>query len=206
MNGLRAVGLLIIMTVLTGVIYPLVVTVYAQLFFPYRANGSILFKGGQPIETHLRAQLPFPKREILEPIGSRLIAQKFTSPRYFWPRPSAVDYNPLHSGGSRLGPTSSLLAKQVEERRTFWTKTHPSTEETIPEDLLFASASGLDPHISEAAALYQLPRIAAARGWNEAMTTSAKALIESFIEHNPKVFPGEPGVNVLLLNLSLDKL
>ncbi len=182
----RAMLLLLWLALLTGLIYPLFMTAIAQLAFPHKSNGSLIALNGHPI-------------------GSRLIAQSFKSERYFWPRPSAVDYNPLPSGGSNLGPTSALLAQEVARRRAFLTKAHGVPTGThIPEDLLFASASGLDPHISQSAAHFQLDRVAKARGWDETSKKRAQLLIDSLIEHNPQVFPGEAGVNVLLLNLAMD--
>lgn len=179
--------MLLWLTLLTGIIYPLVITFFADTFAPYKARGSILYKDGRVI-------------------GSQLIAQKFKSNKYFWPRPSAVDYNALSSGGSNLGPTSVELARQVQERQKFWMDKNPDAGKHIPEDLLFASASGLDPHITQSAAYYQLPRVAHARKWNNDQVESVRRIIDDLVEHNPRVFPGEAGVNVLLLNLAIDKL
>ncbi|NTV84795.1 MAG: K(+)-transporting ATPase subunit C, partial [Bacteroidales bacterium] len=144
-----AIKFLLIMTVLTGVIYPFFMTGVAQLVFPAKANGSLVKAGGKNI-------------------GSELIGQKFDSSIYFWSRPSAIDYNPIPSGASNLGPTSDELKKQVEERRRlFATNNSIADTSAIPKEMLFASASGLDPHISPEAALLQLKRVALARNLNE---------------------------------------
>lgn len=184
---LRAFLMLLGMTLLTGIAYPVAITFLAGTFAPEKAHGSFIHKDGRAI-------------------GSRLIAQKFTSDRYFWPRPSAIDYNALSSGGSDLGQTSIELGGQVQERRKFWSDKHPDAGENIPEDLLFASASGLDPHISQSAAYFQLGRVAQARKWNADQVELVRRMIDELVEHNPRVFPGEAGVNVLLLNLGIDQL
>lgn len=163
---------LAVMTVLTGLIYPVVMTVFAQVFHQ-KANGSLIESSGQIV-------------------GSELIAQGFQKPEYFWPRPSAIGYNPLPSGGSNLGPLSSDLLNQVKER----------SSKGMKEDLLFASASGLDPHISPEAALSQASRVATARQVSE---ESIRSIVNQFIESRQLGFLGEPRVNVLKLNLALDK-
>lgn len=184
---MRAVLLLLWMTLLTGIVYPLAILFVAQVALPEKANGSFISREGHVI-------------------GSSLIAQRFKSERYFWPRPSAGDYNPLMSGGSNLGPTSAELARHVASRRKYLAQTHAvSVDAPVPEDLLFASGSGLDPHIRQSAAYFQLPRIAHARGWDANRVAEVRAIIDSLVEHNPRVFPGEPGVNVLLLNLAIDQ-
>jgi K+-transporting ATPase ATPase C chain len=189
MKSLRsALILLLTLSLLFGLIYPLAMTAVAYMAFRDKAQGSLI---------RLEGKL----------IGSRLIGQKFSSDRYFWPRPSAVDYNPLPSGGSNLGPTSAKLAQEVARRRESLTKAHGVKRDAyIPADLLFASASGLDPHISQSAAYFQIDRVMKARGWGEEMKKKAQDKIDFLIEHNPKVFPGEAGVNVLLLNLAMDNL
>ncbi len=161
----------------TGVAYPLFITLIAQGIMRDRADGGIIVRDGKPI-------------------GASLIAQKFESDKYFWPRPSSVDYNPLPSGGSNLGPTSSDLKKSVEERQSRF-----ATKRAIPSELLFASGSGLDPHISPKAAYFQVERIVKARGIDP--KTVAK-LIEDHTEGRLLGFIGEPCVNVLLLNRALD--
>ena len=184
-NLMRSFLSLFFLTILTGLFYPLLVTSIAQIAMPHRANGSLVWSQGRVV-------------------GSSLIAQRFKREGYFWPRPSAVDYHPLPAGASNLAQTSARLADQVENRRKALTEAHGATE--IPEDLLFASGSGIDPHISKNAAYFQLSRVAHARGWNEAEKERVRSLVDSLVEHNPRIFPGEPGVNVLMLNLALDKL
>jgi potassium-transporting ATPase KdpC subunit len=184
--------MLLAMTLLTGIAYPLLITLLAHFSLPDKAAGSLIWKEGKPI-------------------GSSLIGQPFKEMKYFWPRPSAIGYNPLESGGGGLGPTSAQLAAQVTIRRAAWAAWQGLHEgeafavET-PEDLLFDSASGLDPHISQSAAYFQLNRVATARGWNEEKKEKVRRIIDTLVEHNPRVFPGEPGVNVLRLNLEIDKL
>lgn len=168
---------LVALTLLTGVLYPLGMTAVSQLAFPRQANGSQLQVDGKLA-------------------GSTLLAQKFTSPRYFWPRPSAGDYATVASGASNQSFTSKKLLDAVNERRAALGKDAPS-------DLLYASGSGLDPHISPAAAAYQAERVAKARGLELAKVA---ALIQSQTEPPQFGFLGEPRVNVLLLNRALDEL
>src|SRR5260370_19932247 len=140
--------LFFLFTFLTGVVYPLVVTAISQLAFRHRANGSVVARDDQPI-------------------GSELIGQQFDDPRYFWGRPSATEkipYNAASSSGSNLGPTNPDLLKSVKERIEAIRQAHPSQSGPVPIDLVTASASGLDPHISPAAAEYQIARVAKARG------------------------------------------
>lgn len=165
---------ILLLTLITGFVYPGLLTLLGQLAFPFRVNGSVLHgKNG-------------------EKIGSEWIAQNFKSPRYFWPRPSAIDFNPIPSGGSNLGPTSSDLLQKVRERAAAG----------ATEDLLFASASGLDPHISPMAAISQAERVAKARGMP---MEKIRSIVDSFIEERQWGFLGEPRVNVLKLNQSLDE-
>jgi K+-transporting ATPase ATPase C chain len=173
---MKSLKLFLLLTFLTGVAYPLFICVVAHFAFPSRSQGSL-------VGVH----------------GSSLIAQKFEAARYFWPRPSAVDYNALSSGGSNLGPISPSLKKQVEERRIKLLKAHPYASD-VPAELLFASGSGLDPHISPQTCYYQLERIAAERAIDK---MTLKALVDSYIE-TPLL--GRPVVNVLLLNLALDEI
>lgn len=180
---LPAIRFKLFMTLLLGLIYPLMMTGVAQSLFPRQASGDFVSRGGQVI-------------------GSRLIAQKFEKPEYFWPRPSAVDYNPLPSGGSNLGQASADLKKIFDERWAKLKQAHPEQAGEPPQDLLFASASGLDPHISPAAAQYQLQRVAYARGLSIEIVQS---LIEQASEPRQWGILGEPTVNVLALNLALDK-
>jgi potassium-transporting ATPase KdpC subunit len=174
---IQSLRIYIVMTLLTGILYPLAMTGVAQLLFPKQANGSRIVQNGKPI-------------------GSDLLAQKFDSPRYFWPRPSAADYATVASGASNKGPTSTDLKKSIDERREKFGN-------DAPVDLLTASASGLDPHISPEAARSQIPRVAAARNIS---VQKISALIDETIEEPQFGFLGEPRVNVLRLNLALDQL
>lgn len=181
-----ALRLLALMTLFLGLAYPLAVTGIAQLFFPEEANGSLLVANGQAV-------------------GSELIGQYFSAPTYFWSRPSATDppYNAASSAGLNLAPTNSELLAAVDEHAAALRLADPTGSEQIPVDLVTASGSGLDPHISIAAALYQVPRVAAARGLSEA---DLAALIEELVEPRQLGVLGEPRVNVLHLNLVLDQL
>jgi K+-transporting ATPase ATPase C chain len=183
-----ALKFLLAMTVLTGVIYPFFMTGVAQLTFPAKANGSLVMKDGKII-------------------GSELIGQKFDSSIYFWSRPSAIGYNPIPSGASNYGPTSDKLKKQVAERRTlFMTKNSITDTAAIPKEMIFASASGLDPHISPEAALLQLNRVASARNFNEAQKQKVQQLIKNKTEEPQFFLLGEPRINVFELNLALDSI
>ena len=180
-----AVMILLALTVITGLFYPLAVTGLAQLFFPEQANGSLILRDGQAL-------------------GSRLIGQPFTDPRYFWGRPSATapfPYNAAASGGSNLGPTNPALFEAVKARVAALRAADPGNQAPIPVDLVTASASGLDPHISPAAADYQVPRIARARGLDEG---ALRRLVAAHTEGRQWGVLGEARVNVLLLNLALD--
>jgi K+-transporting ATPase ATPase C chain len=182
-----ALRLLMVLTILTGVIYPLMLTGIAQLVFPAQANGSLIEANGQAV-------------------GSRLIGQPFDDPRYFWGRPSATSpfaYNAAASAGSNLGPSSSTLREAIRQRVVDLRAADPGNPALIPVDLVTASASGLDPDISVAAARYQVPRIARIRGIPE------KTLFDLIDQHTAgRVlgFLGEPRVNVLALNLALDEV
>ena len=177
-----AITLLALLTVITGVIYPLTVTGLAQVFFPHQANGSLIVMNGKTY-------------------GSELIGQQFDAPKYFWGRPSAAGYNAAASSGSNLGPMNPSLEEVVQARMDALQAADPNNSLPIPVDLVTASASGLDPHISVAAALYQVSRVAAARGLSEAEVNS---LIEKYTEGRQFGIFGEPRVNVLSLNLALD--
>ncbi len=179
-----AVTLLALLTVITGVIYPLTVTGLAQVIFPQQANGSLIVVDGRTY-------------------GSELIGQQFDDPKYFWGRPSAAGYNAAASSGSNLGPMNPSLEEVVQARMDALHVADPNNPFPIPVDLVTASASGLDPHISVASALYQVRRVAAARGWSEAEVTS---LVEKFTEGRQFGIFGEPRVNVFLVNLALDGL
>jgi K+-transporting ATPase ATPase C chain len=171
-----------------GVLYPLAMTAIAQLAFPHQANGSLVERDGKLI-------------------GSALLAQQFTGPKYFWPRPSAASYGTSPSGiagssGSNHGPTSAQLQTDVRNNAKALREAHKlPADAPVPADLVFASGSGLDPHISPAAARFQIARVAAARGMSE---TEVKAIVEKFVEPPQWGFLGEARVNVLLLNLALD--
>ncbi|MBK6793114.1 MAG: potassium-transporting ATPase subunit KdpC [Anaerolineales bacterium] len=177
-----AITLLALLTVITGVIYPLTVTGLAQVLFPQQANGSLIVMDGKAY-------------------GSELIGQQFDDPKYFWGRPSAAGYNAAASSGSNLGPMNPSLEEVVQARMDALQSADPNNSLPIPVDLVTASASGLDPHISMAAALYQVSRVASARGLSEAEVTS---LIKKYTEGRQFGIFGEPRVNVLFLNLALD--
>ncbi len=186
MRELRpAILIFLVLTVLTGLIYPLVVTGIAQAVFPRQANGSLIVKGGRVV-------------------GSALIGQPFAGPRYFWGRPSATSpfpYDAANSSGSNLGPTNPDLMKRVKADVDRIRAAHPG-KGPVPVDLVTASASGLDPHLSPAAAFYQVERIAAARGLAPA---AVRQLVERHVEGRWLGLIGEPRVNVLELNLDLDR-
>jgi len=183
-----ALRFLAAMTLLTGIIYPFFMTGVAQITFPEKANGSLILKNGKII-------------------GSELIAQKFDSTIYFWSRPSAIGYNPIPSGASNYGPTSKALKKQVEDRRvTFASRNSITDSATIPLEMIFASASGLDPHISPKAALMQVDRVVKARLFNTEKKQQILNMITKLSEGPQFSFFGDDRINVLDLNLELDKL
>jgi len=191
-----AIVMIITMTVITGLIYPLLMTGIAQAVFPYQANGSLIEKDGKVI-------------------GSALIGQEFTSDKYFHGRLSATSapdpkdpsktvsapYNAANSAGSNLGPTSKTLVDRVKGDAETLAKENPNTP--IPSDLVTTSASGLDPDITPAGALFQVPRVAKARGLTE---DQVRQLVEAHIAGRTLGIIGEPHVNVLQLNLALDAL
>ena len=182
---LPALRLKLFMTVLLGVIYPLAITGICQVFFPYQANGSLITTGGKVI-------------------GSELIGQNFSRPEYFQSRPSAAGsdgYDPTSSGGSNYGPTNQKLIDRVKASVEKFRKDNPDYQGPIPADLLTASASGLDPHISPASAEAQAPRVAKARGVS---VDQVNRLAAQFTEGPELGILGEPRVNVLKLNVELE--
>jgi K+-transporting ATPase ATPase C chain len=182
-----ATMMLLLLTALTGFIYPFAVTGIAQILFPGQANGNLIMRDGKPV-------------------GSALIGQPFDEPKYFWSRPSATGpfpYNAGASSGSNLGPTNPDLLKAVADRADALKKADPGNTRPVPVDLVTASGSGLDPHVTPASALYQVSRIAKARGMPE---EHLRQLVADSTEHRQFGFLGEPRVNVLALNLALDSL
>jgi K+-transporting ATPase ATPase C chain len=180
-----AIVLLVLLSAVTGLAYPALVTAIAQTLFPHQANGSLIVKDGKAV-------------------GSALIGQPFDDPKYFWSRPSATSpypYNAGASSGSNLGPTNPALTKAVQERVDALRAADPGNTAPVPVDLVTASGSGLDPHISPAAALYQAGRVARARKMDQA---AVRRLVEQHIEGRQWGLLGEPRVNVLRLNLALD--
>jgi K+-transporting ATPase ATPase C chain len=176
-----------LLSVLTGIVYPLLVTGVAQLAFPEKANGSLIRSEGGSA-------------------GSELVGQPFDDPKYFWGRLSATPdfpYNSASSSGSNLGPSNPALVEAVKTRVAALQKADPENTSSIPIDLMTSSGSGLDPHLSPGAAFYQVPRVARARGLSE---DQVRHLVSQFIEPRQWGFLGEPRVNVLKLNLSLDRL
>ncbi|WP_266169280.1 potassium-transporting ATPase subunit KdpC [Dyella subtropica] len=179
--------MLLLMTVITGVVYPMVATGLAQALFPAQANGSLIVKDGKPV-------------------GSSLIGQSFTEPKYFWGRPSATTpmaNNGVSSNGSNLGPTNPALTDAVKQRIDALRAADPGNNAPVPVDLVTASGSGLDPEISPAAAQYQVARVAKTRGLDVAQV---QQLVTQATSSRQLGVLGEPRVNVLSLNLALDAL
>src|SRR6185437_9416508 len=187
-----AILLTLLLTLIAGILYPLVTTGVAQALFPSQANGSLVYQNGKPV-------------------GSRLIGQYWTQPQYFHGRPSATlnlqgtpaPYQANNSGGSNLGPTNSALTQTVQQRIAALKQENPDVPAgtPIPVDLVTASASGLDPDISVAAAYYQIPRVAKARGMSQ---TAVRAIVDQHVTGRFLGLFGEPRINVLDLNLALD--
>lgn len=185
---LISIKIFALFTVLCGIAYPLLVTGIAQLAFPEKANGSLIVRDNKVI-------------------GSGLIGQKFDSVIYFWSRPSATDYLALPSGGSNLGPTSSKLKQLVDDRAAQFIESNQlSASESIPSEMLYASASGLDPHISPKSALLQVDRIVKVRNLDDSKKQQLLKSISELSEAPQFLFLGENRINVLALNLELDKL
>jgi potassium-transporting ATPase KdpC subunit len=181
-----AVLLTLVLTALTGLVYPLVVTGLSQVLFPRQANGSLITAGGKVV-------------------GSELIGQKFTKPEYFHGRPSAAGndgYDAANSGATNLGPTNQALINRVRDDIKKFRQENPTYTGPIPADLLTTSASGLDPHISPASAYAQVDRVAKARGVS---ADAIREVVERHMEGRQFGIFGEPRVNVLVLNLDLDK-
>jgi K+-transporting ATPase ATPase C chain len=178
----------LVMTVLTGIIYPLFITAIGQTVFPSKANGSMISANNKLV-------------------GSELIGQKFTSAEYFHSRPSATDYNPMPSGGTNLSGTSQALKDNVK-RQTFLFDSINQIEKniTIPDEMLYTSGSGLDPHISVQAANLQTDRICKARNLSDDQKSKVKNLIVNLTENRQWGIFGEQRINVLKLNLELDKI
>ena len=183
-----ALKFLLVMTLLTGIIYPLLITGIAQLFFPRNANGSMVVRDGKIV-------------------GSELIGQKFDSTIYFWSRPSAIGYNPVPSGASNYGPTSDTLKKLVKARTLHFMNANSITGmHSVPVEMIFASGSGLDPHISPEAASLQADRVVHARNYNETQKQQVMLLIKNMTEQPQFSLFGEPRINVFELNLAIDQI
>jgi K+-transporting ATPase ATPase C chain len=185
---LPSLRILAFLSLVTGILYPVGMTVLSIGIFPYQANGSMIEKNGQII-------------------GSELIGQGFHSDRYFHSRPSAIGYNPAPSSGTNWGPTDKRMSDSARSRaQHFFLQNGLSAGTVVPKEMLFASASGVDPHISPEAALLQQQRISAARGFNERQAAALTELIHRMIENPQFGLFGEPRVNVLKLNIALDAI
>lgn len=180
---LPALRMLLALTALCGIAYPLAVTGAARLCFPGASGGSLVHRSGRAV-------------------GSRLLAQSFTNAARFQPRPSTAGYATVPSGAGNQGGTSAALQAEIAGRRTYWAD---GSARPVPPDLLTASGSGLDPHISPEAALFQLDRIARARGLSPPQKKACENLVRRHVERPQLGFLGESRVNVLLLNLALDE-
>lgn len=184
---LQSLSIFFVMTILTGVIYPLIITFIGQAAFPTQSNGSLIIKNGKVI-------------------GSEILGQNFLDSTYFQSRPSAINYNPLPSGASNLGLSSALLNEQVNTRKLEFKKNNLLSDSvSIPSEMLFASGSGVDPHISVYAAKLQIKRIIKARLLDDDKIKSLNNLIDSQTEYPQFGILGNQVVNVLSLNLKLDE-
>ena len=184
----KTIKFLFILTFLTGIIYPIFITSLSRIIFPDKAEGSLIISDGRVI-------------------GSELIGQKFDSVAYFWSRPSAIDYSPIPSGASNLGPTSDKLLKMAKERKArFINENFLDSNITIPAEMIHASASGLDPHISPNAALLQVERICKVRNFSSDEKQTLLSIIDKQTEKPQYLIFGEERINILLLNLELDKI
>jgi K+-transporting ATPase ATPase C chain len=178
-----AILITFVLTIITGILYPLAVTGVAQAMFHNKANGSLIERNGKVV-------------------GSEIIGQNFVKPEYFHPRPSQNSYDAANSGGSNLGPTNPALADRLKKDGEAFRKDNPDFSGPIPADAITASASGLDPEISPANALAQVARVAKARG---ASADSLRSLVETHTQQRDLAVLGEPRVNVLKLNMALDE-
>jgi K+-transporting ATPase ATPase C chain len=174
------------MTVLTGIVYPLTMTGVAKVSYPSKANGSLIMKDGKIV-------------------GSELIGQKFDSSAYFWSRPSAINYNPVPSGATNYGPTSDTLQKLANARRSYFAEMNSVSNQLIPEEMIFASGSGLDPHISPEAAFLQVDRVSEARHFDSAQKEKLLRDLKDMTEAPQFFVLGKARINVLSLNLKLNE-
>ncbi|RPI17164.1 MAG: potassium-transporting ATPase subunit KdpC [Ignavibacteriae bacterium] len=187
-NLLISLKLLLYLTVITGIIYPVTMTLISGLIFPYQSKGSMIVSNEKII-------------------GSEIIGQDFADNRYFTPRPSAISYNPLPTGASNQGPTNIILKDSVEKRKKKYIKVNGLSEDThIPVDAVFASASGVDPHISVENVMLQSNKVANTRNFDENKRIKLRELINRLIEKPQFGIFGEQRINVLLLNIELDKI
>ncbi len=182
----QGLGLFVVLSLLAGVAYPLLITGLGQMFWHDKSNGSLIMHGNKIV-------------------GSELIAQQFKETKYFWPRPSASNFETIGSAGSNLGPTSRTLKEHIEKRQESLRKAHGTKTDAIPADLLTASGSGLDPHISLEAATMQMDRVADARGFDNQQRREMHELIKQLVEERQIGIFGEKRINVLSLNLHLDR-
>ncbi len=179
---------LVLMIILTGLVYPGFVTIFTSIISPNEAQGSLVMRNGVIL-------------------GSKLIGQDFDSQKYFWSRPSFNNYNPLPSGASNLGILNPLLIEKIAEKERDFSQANKINEDlNIPPEMVTASASGLDPHISPIAALLQVSRVAQARGMDAAGQEKLINLVNDLTENRQFSFLGEPRINVFLLNLKIDSL